>query len=93
MNRAIVFQTEPLTTRELELHEKAIAQAQIYLRSEAELLETIMAVDKSRFFLKLGLGSTFAYCLKVLKLSPAVTSNFINVGSKSQVVPELKVAV
>ncbi len=90
---AVQLFIQPLSTQELMLHERALFQSEIYVRTEADLLATIAEVDRIRLYLKFDLNSTFSYCLKFLKLSPAVTSNFINVARKSREVPELQLAV
>lgn len=84
---------EPLSLADEELHQQALSRAQRYLEDEALLLETIMKVDQRRLYLKFDLGSTFAYCLKYLKLSEAVALNFIGVARKSREVPELQKAI
>src|SRR4051812_10165098 len=95
MQTAIQFEIKPLSDKEQKLHELAMFQAKRYLRDEADLLNTIIEIDRSRFYLKLDVkvNSTFAYCQKYLNLSNAVIYNFITVARKSREVPALKLAV
>lgn len=89
----VAFQREPLTEREQLLHMKALRNAKRYAEAEAELLNVIKEVDRTRLYLKFDLNSTFAYCLEYLGLSEAVAFNFINVARKSIEVPELQSAI
>jgi len=75
------------------LHERALACARRYRRAEAELLELIGQIDKTKTFRKLGYGSLFDYATSALKLSSGQAFNFINVSRKAHEVPQLKHAV
>ena len=63
---------------------------QNYLNLEKEILDLIIQMEQSKAFYRLGFNSLFSYLHKELKLSPAITYNFINVARKSIEVPELK---
>lgn len=78
------FPSESLSTADQELHEEAMRQAGKYLGEEVLLLKIIMRVDQRHLGRKIDGLSTFAYCLKYLKLSEAVAMNFINVARKSR---------
>lgn len=82
-----------LNVAEQMLHDEALVRAKNYRSGEVELLEVVMAVDRSKLFAKFGLKSTFSYCVTLLGLSEDVAYNFINVGRKAEEVPELFVAV
>lgn len=64
--------------------------AKNYLELENEILELIIQMDHSKGFYQLGYNSLFSYMTQSLKLSPAITYNFINVARKSMEVPRLK---
>ena len=73
-----------------ELHKKAQHTAQNYLKLEKQLLQIIIEIDKKRAFRHFGYSSLYTYVQEALKLSPAVTYNFIKVARKSHEIPELK---
>lgn len=73
-----------------QIDDKILLTAKKFQASEAELLEIISLVDKSRTWKKLCYTSLFDYCVRRLKLSESTTSAFISV-SRSE--PKLKEAV
>jgi hypothetical protein len=75
------------------LHEKAQSRAKTFHRAEADLIDVLQELDEAKTFLHYRCTSLFDYCLKYLKLSPAVTANFINVSRKAKEVPSLKEAI
>jgi hypothetical protein len=72
------------------LHRNAVRASEKYLSSERELFACLVEVDKHRVYLHFGATSLFDYGTRVLKLSEAVTYNFVSVVKKSREVPELK---
>jgi 5-methylcytosine-specific restriction endonuclease McrA len=72
------------------LHQNALRASEKYLSSERELFACLVEVDKHRVYLLFGATSLFDYGTRVLKLSEAVTYNFVSVVKKSREVPELK---
>lgn len=89
----VVFQVEELNAKSRAIHERAIARAQRYLVSEAELLESIIEADQDKLYEKFGLGYLTTYCVKHLGLDETVAGVLVRVARKSQAVPELKQAV
>ena len=75
------------------LHDKAVALAKTYRRTEGELLEVLMELDRSRYYLELGHGSLFEYITQGLGLSEAQACYFVRVGRKAVEVPALREAI
>ena len=75
------------------LHEKAMALARDYRRTESVLLGILMEMQVKSLFLPLGFRNLFDYALRALQLSEAQASYFLHVARKAEVVPELKTAV
>src|SRR4051794_21702275 len=73
-----------------ELHKKALNATKKYLEVEAELLEIIQQIDRTKAFRELAYSSMHAYCTQALNLTDAVAYNFIAVARKAVLVPELK---
>ena len=73
-----------------KIHGEALQRAVRFRESEAALLEIIQRVEETHVFSALGYGSLFQYCVLELRLSEAVTANFISVGRKAREVPELQ---
>lgn len=88
----IVFK-ENLSPKNTLIHKEAILRAQRYLVAEAELLEIIIEIDKERIYENFGLTHLTPYCVKHLGLSDDVAALFVRVARKSQIVPELKLAI
>jgi predicted GTPase len=84
---------EKLNSHSRLIHEKALARAQRYLVAEADLLESIIEVDRDRTYEKWGLTHLTPYCVKHLGLSEEVAATFVRVARKSLQVPELKEAI
>ena len=78
---------------EQEIHDRALVRAKKYLAAEAELLESIIEIDRHRIFEKFGEAFITPYCVKYFALSEDVAANFVRVASKSKEVPELKLAI
>lgn len=93
LEQAVVFPVEELNARSRAIHERAVARAQIYLVSEAELLESIIEADQDKLYEKFGLSFLTTYCVKHLGLDETVAGVLVRVARKSQAVPELKDAV
>jgi len=72
------------------LHLKALELSKNYRKLEAELLDILLRMEKTKAFKVLGYPSLFQYATQVLKLSEASSYNFITVARKSMQVPELK---
>ncbi len=83
----------PLTEYEANLHSRASNAARAYERSEAELMEALIAVDGAKVYLRLGYPSLFKYATTALQLSEAVAYAAISVARKASVIPELRVAI
>ena len=84
---------ENLNTHSRMIHEKALVRAQRYLIAEADLLESIIEIDKDRTFEKWGLTHLTPYCVQHLGLSEEVAATFVRVARKSLQVPELQTAI
>jgi len=82
-----------LSTKQNQLHQKALAAAKRYQIAHADLLSTIMEVNAAKLYLDFKLASLYAYCLQELKLTEDVACSFISVARKAEEVPELKKAV
>lgn len=83
----------PLTDKETLLHKAALAAAEKFRSTQADLLDLVQELERTRLFVKLGVRSCFAYCLTYLNLSEDMTCNLTTVARKSFEVPELKEAV
>ena len=90
---SIVFSAKRLSARDRRRHDEAVARGESYLESESRVLESVMDVDRTRFYEKFALGSTKEYCVAYMKLSENVAYNFIAVARKAREVPELKAAI
>src|SRR5262245_54108436 len=82
-----------MTTYQNQLHQQALAIAMKYRHTENELIEVLQKIDNARVYLELGYSSLFDYSVKALKLSEAVTCNFIQVSRKAKEIPELRQAI
>lgn len=90
---APVFHAEELNDVERAADERAVCRAKNYLLSEAELLESIIEIDRLRIFEKFGFCYLTTYCVKHLGLDESVAGVLVRVARKSQIVPELRTAV
>lgn len=81
------------STQDEKIHARATRAAQAFKRSEAELVEALIAVDGSRVYRRLGYPSLFRYTNECLGLSEAVAYCAIAVARKSARVPALRAAV
>jgi 5-methylcytosine-specific restriction endonuclease McrA len=75
------------------LHRRALAAAKRFFQVEAELLDILLEMDRTRAFEEFGYASLFAYTTQELKLSESVALGFINVARKTAHVPELREAI
>ena len=87
------FPIRPLNPLQLAIHDRAMACAKRFLVAEAELLNAIMEVDKSRLYEEFALTHLTPYCVKILGLSDDVAGYFVRVARKAQEIPELKAAI
>lgn len=76
-----------------EIHQKALLAAEVYRRSESDLLSILQEVDKNKVYLHYECRSLFDYCTRVLRLSESVSYNFVTVARKSKEIPALKEAI
>lgn len=72
-----------------EIHNRAMAAAANYKRSEIELLEILLQVEESQIYFQMEITSLFRYCVEMLDLSRHSAYNFITVMRKSQEVPAM----
>jgi hypothetical protein len=84
---------DPLSPLEARIHERATAAARQYQRSEADLMEALIAVGESKVFLRLGYSSLFRYANEALALSEAVAYAAVAIARKASLVPPLREAV
>lgn len=89
----ISFRAEELDAMSRAIHEKAIRQAQRYLVSKNELLESIIEVDGHKIYEKFGFVYLTTYCVKFLGLDQDDAGILVRIARKSQVLPEFKHAV
>jgi hypothetical protein len=82
-----------MEVRMKSIHERALEKASCFKRAEADLLEIIDEIDKAKSYFEKEFTSCFDYCVKFLKLSEAVSYNFISIARKSRQVPELVTAI
>ena len=71
------------------LHERAVALAKTYLRTETELISVLQEIDQRKGFRELGFKSLFDY-VRSLGLSENIAFNLITISRKSVQVPALK---
>lgn len=74
-------------------HSEATAAAAQIQNGEVKLISALQVIDRERGYFCFEVTSLFDYCVKILKLSPATTQNYIAVCRKSVEVPELKNAI
>ena len=82
-----------MTTGITALHEKAKGLAADYLRTEGELLATLIQMHTARAFAVLNFQGIFDYCVGALGLSEAQAYYFKSVAVKSREVPQISEAV
>src|SRR4051812_4008100 len=75
------------------IHERALGRAQRYLVAEADLLLSIIEIDKNKIYEKFKETYLTPYCIKFLGLTEGVAENFVRVARRSALVPELNQAV
>ena len=75
------------------LHRKAKSLSHVYLNSEAELLDTLMAMAEENLFVRLEFTDVFDYVVRELKISESRAGYFRRVAQRARVIPELKQAV
>ena len=76
-----------------DLDLRAVAVAERFNRTHAELLAIVMEVDRANLAQAMGLSSTYDYCRRRLNLSEDVACGFIAVARKAERMPELRDAV
>jgi hypothetical protein len=89
----IAFCVEDLDDRLRAIFDRVLEKAKKFLFAEAELLDAIIDVDKTRLFEKFGESHLTPFCVKYLNLSQEVSATFVRVARKSQEVPALKQAI
>jgi hypothetical protein len=90
---SLVFEQKELTAEKKLIHERAITRAQRYLIAEADLLKSIIEVDKNKLYEDFGLSYLTPYCVKHLGLTDDVAAIIVRVARKTYEVPELKTAI
>jgi len=75
------------------IHERAVLAARQFKRSEKELLDAIIDVERRRVWQWKAYPSLHAYCVNSLRLTDAQAYSFIGVARKSREVPELRTLV
>ncbi len=75
------------------IHDRAVAAADGFKRSEAELMEALISVASEKVHLRLGYPSLFQYAVTALGLSEAVAYNAVAVSRKAVEVAALRNAV
>src|ERR1043165_7949080 len=82
-----------METKAQILDQKVRSLAKQWLRTEAEILSTLMEMSRERVFAELNYSGIYDYCLRALKFSEAQSYYFQRVAEKSKEVPELKEAI
>lgn len=82
-----------LNQTEFLLHERALGAAKSFRQAEAELMESLIAIDRAKVFLRVGYPSLFRYATEALGLSEAVAYCAITVARKAEQIPALRLAV
>jgi hypothetical protein len=82
-----------LSSLQKQIHEKAVAAAELYRRTEIDLIQALQEVDQTKLYRKLNHSSLFKYAVEELGLSEATAYCFIGVARKGRDVPELMNAV
>lgn len=75
------------------LHETALKLSLNFRKTESDLIEILMKIDKARVYLALGYSSLYTYAHEGLGLSEANSHAFTAVARKSKSVPELKAQI
>ncbi|MBI3543857.1 MAG: HNH endonuclease [Deltaproteobacteria bacterium] len=76
-----------------QLHLRALEIVGRYLRTEAELLDVLQEIDRSKAYRAFECPSLFVYAVRELKLSESIAYNFITVARKAVEVPALKAEI
>ncbi len=76
-----------------QIDQNALRVAGDLKRSEVELIELLIQVDREKVFDYFGLGSTHAYCIHRLKLSDEQAYTYIRVARLSVKAPQVKQAI
>lgn len=82
-----------LPSEQKQIHERALYLAKRHSALEAELIEVLQQVDRSKLYQMLGKNSLFVYATETLGLDKAVAYALITVARKSMDVPALKQAL
>jgi 5-methylcytosine-specific restriction endonuclease McrA len=82
-----------LTREEHEIYNRAVARAKNFLTAEAEMLDSIVEIDRAKLYLKFKEEFLTPFCVKHFCISEEVAATLVRVARKSLVVPELKLAV
>ena len=80
-----------MTVREID--EKAVRVAGEFLSREAELIDVLVLVLRSRAWEKLGFGSAWEYAVRRLGFTDDLAYRYVNVAQAAIKVPELKQAI
>lgn len=75
------------------VHQRAVGAAKDLKRSERELLDALIEVDKKSVFKKKGYSTLHDYCVMELQLTDAQAYTYIGVARKAKEVPELRTMV
>jgi hypothetical protein len=82
-----------LSHNQRQLHQRATELAKAHRKIEAELVEVLQAIDKTKTFRALGYSSLFLYACGALGLTDAMAYAFIGVARKTASFPELASAI
>jgi hypothetical protein len=77
----------------MRIHNRALEAAGRFKKAEAELVEILGEIDRSRTYRELGYPSLFQYCVQALGLSENVSVAFIIVARKARQIPALQTAL
>src|SRR4051812_26455833 len=76
-------------TRAQTSHDRAMRAVKTYLSSEAELIEVLMELDKTKEYRELGCARLQEYAMRLLGLSEDPAGTLIRIARKSVEVPRL----
>ncbi|MEQ1877905.1 MAG: HNH endonuclease signature motif containing protein [Bdellovibrionia bacterium] len=82
-----------MTKEKLEIHERFVQRAKVYLKSEAEIIECLQEVEEHKVYLEFECRKLHEYVIRVIGLSESVAWSFILVARKAREVPALKEAI
>lgn len=82
-----------LTSRQQQMHERALNLVKQHSRIEAELIQSLQEIDACKLYKKLECPSLFVYATQKLGLSEAVAYAFISVARKAKEIDSLQSAI